>query len=310
MPSSPSFPISISRSLLLRCALGILGILLLVPLLLPGSRLSRDSVIYLEAAQSVAEGRGFEIPGSHQMGSQMTHFPPLFPLVLAPATLLDSSATEFYRWLAPLLLALCAVLVFCLARRTGAGNTAATMVAVTFLLAPWVLAGFRILLTESLFLTLLLSSVVLFSRFLDCGSAAALTLSALLIGPATITRYAGLPFVAILVLACWLFAPQRRRRLACWTAMVGGAPLLLWLLRNQRLEGGITNRSLTFHPLSTEQIDSGLRVVGNWLLPAGLRLPSMVAFALASTGVSFCWLGVGELPAASHDHARPYRHCS
>jgi 4-amino-4-deoxy-L-arabinose transferase-like glycosyltransferase len=203
-----------------------------------------DTLHYHDIATHLAAGEGFAFSPSQQMPWQRDSLgtpvptalrPPLFPIALS----------LFYRaGIGPqgvvlaqvLLAALTGWLLYRLARRVGLDDGESSIALALYLLYPPFADFTAQLVTENLFVPLILGSFLLLLRAMDRASIAEYAASGVLIGLAAMTRTTALimPFVLCAVLA---FLP--RRRWAGLAALLAGSALVVlpWAVRNQRTFG-------------------------------------------------------------------------
>lgn len=175
-------------------------------------------------------------------------WPPLHPLVLSLPFLIFGSGVAVARLATVLLSAATTPLVYCLGER-GGGTRSAGAAAWIHLLYPSFVGFAHLLWSETLFLLLLASTVLLFLRVPEAGTGggrlARATLAGALGGVAVLTRIAGAPFVV--VLAAWLAWRGRGRERWLQPALalaVTFLTLLPWLRVLEQREG-------SFHLLTT-----------------------------------------------------------
>jgi hypothetical protein len=189
-----------------------------------------DDGIYLLTAQALATGDGFvyaSLPGA----PAAIHYPPLWPLLLAAMLFVTPSFPDNVFWLKllnPVLLGLVAAGTFTLARRefmlsirTSFAATALAVIAVPVL----ILSSF--LLSEPLFLALLVPGLLFAERFVREGDRRAGVAAAVLAGLVVLTRTIGIALpVAI---AAHLLVARRWRDLA-WFGSIVAVLCLPWQL--------------------------------------------------------------------------------
>lgn len=235
-------------SLLLIAVLSAAALLWLTP---RGPGISPDSTVYVESAQSLLAGDGFAVDGA-----PVTHFPPLYPAVLAFLALLTGGDVLLAaRILGALLLALNLVLIGWLTylasgRRPWVGILATLFAATAeplFELHAWAWS-------EPLFVALVLISVLALVTYVRRPQLTPLLISAAAMGLALVTRYIGIGFLPGGLLVIYLARPRRDRRPGIQAALtwlaIACLPLLLLFLRNALLSGAITDRGVVAHPAS------------------------------------------------------------
>ncbi len=238
-----------------------------------GSGVSPDSTTYLGAAESLLSGNGFSIDGS-----AITHYPPLYPLVLAAASLFTQDPVQASRFLNAILFGLNVALVGLAAYRAARRSLlAGAGAAVYFLSSSPLLVLHSWAWSEPLFVSFVLAGLILLSILATRPSWPLLMASALCLGGAMLTRYVGIAFLPAACLIVFLGGtgrpfPRRVRDTATWLAVACG-PLGLVLLRNMMLTGSATHRSLVYHPLAVSQYLSIVSsAISNFVAPVSLQI--------------------------------------
>lgn len=261
-----------------------------------------DSSVYLGVAHNLVTGRGPTVPmtfytdhyppvrafGFHG-AVPSTHFPPLYPSVLAAFEALGFTATSAARITVALLHAVDAVLVTVilsrvLTRRRWSSAVVGTLV--LFTVDTW-LVTHSFAMSEPLLVAIVLAWILLVARHLTSGSRTTLAWVAVLAAAAVSTRWVGVSVGvagAVLVLGRrgW---PQRVR--VTNAAVVLGAAIGAggaWSLYG-RIAGGSEPRLLAVHAPG-DFLGSLLQVVTGWFAPtawAGIVLGAALAIAAVAT---------------------------
>lgn len=236
-----------------------------------GKPLTHDEREYLQLASSLAAGRGFVYPESHDTGTaQQFGRAPGYPLFLAAVGAGRAEATEVP---APVKVSQAIVggaavcLIGLLALRSGGtrSGVAAALIAALYPPLVWIAAY---ALTEMLYAALALATVLLLQIAIDRSSADSrrtaargpLLASGLLAGSAVLVRPAMIVFVLLAVF--WLVV---RRRVALAALMLATAVAVVapWTIRNLRVHGRLivvaSEGGVTFwtgnHPLARGEGD-------------------------------------------------------
>ena len=204
------------RVVLLLIVLGLLGGGLVLAATSGGIGANGDSAAYLLAARNVLAGQGlvsFTTSGpSDMLTAPLSHWPPLFPLLLAALGLTGLDPAIGARLLNAALFAVNVGLVGWLVWRL-AGTGLAVGVAVLLMLgAPHILVLHSMAWTEPLFLTLTLATLILLAHALTGGGRRTLFAAALAAAAACQTRYVGLALLGLGGLALWLWPGRRLAR--------------------------------------------------------------------------------------------------
>lgn len=262
-----------------------------------------DSVFYLSAADNLLHGLGLSRLGGGGEVMPLTHFPPLYPLLLAVVTgVAGQTAAEAARWMAGVLYGLDLGLIGFLIYRYSRVWWAAIAGAVIALLSPVLLEVNLMAMSEPLYLSLLLAALASLTTFFERGGRGWLMVAGFMAGLATLTRYVGASLVVTGALALLLWDGRRpKRRLGetmIFTAL-GVVPTLVWYARNFILTGTATNRVLGYHPPSAEALRRGLVSVASWILPRGLPL-RLGVFASGTLAVGVVAFLLWDIARARH----------
>lgn len=206
-----------------------------------------DSVVYINGAKSLAAGNGFT-----QNSIPITHYPPLYPASLAVVAWITgkdiiASATMTVIFLYGLNIFLAGLLVFRISNSLLAGSG---MTVVLAILPGFVAMHFEAM-SEPLFFGLLFLALILLMEYLRSGWLTWAVLAGFAAGLSALTRYIGVFIIAAAVAAIFfLFQGSYKRRLS--HTIIGGIaaclPITAWLIRNQLVTGGLTNRMFVYHP--------------------------------------------------------------
>jgi len=257
-------------------AVSLLGMLALVRSTPYGPGLVNDSATYIEGAANLIAGRGFvRLSGGGEV-KPITHFPPLFSILLAALGLLGVELVAAAHLLVILLFGVGIFLVGLCIYRISHSWPFALLGALLLAASDVHLGVYAMALSEPLFLALMLGAYLLLAQYADDGQARWLVGSGLLLSLATLTRYAGAALYLSAALGLWLMGRQGRRPTALlkewgWLAM-GGLPLpLLWLAYQQSAsQGALGNRLVTWHPVPFSSLFEALKNLLTWAAPDAL----------------------------------------
>ncbi len=210
--------------------------------------ISPDSTIYLAGAQSLLAGTGYALDGA-----PITHFPPLFPLLLAVVGFFQHDLVQAARELNASLfgfnLAIIALLVYLAAGR----RLWVSMLAAAFVLTAEPLVELHAWAwSEPLFIALILTSLLLLVAYGRGPRLVYLIRSAILLGLAVTTRYIGLGLLPAGAIFVYLARPRREikvglRDASAWLG-IACLPVLLVFVRNELATGSVTDRIFAVHP--------------------------------------------------------------
>jgi 4-amino-4-deoxy-L-arabinose transferase-like glycosyltransferase len=206
-----------------------------------------DSVIYLNAAKSLLIGNGFT-----QASVQITHYPPLYPASLALVSWISgrdiiASATLSVILLYGLNIFLAGLLIW---RVTNSGLAGLGMGILIAVLPGFASMHFEAM-SEPLFFAFLLLALIFLMEYIRSGKVLWAILAGISGGLSAMTRYIGVFVIATIALTILIFYQgsfKRRLAQAIITGLVGSLLLAGWLIRNQLVTGGLTNRTFIFHP--------------------------------------------------------------
>lgn len=241
-----------------------------------GIGLTPDSVVYVGAARNILAGRGYSFLNGESLTPQpVTHYPPLYPAILAllSATGLDALASA--RLLGALLFALNIFLVgFIVSRYARESFWLPILGSFLTLTATDVLTVHSMAWTEPLFIFFSLSGIFLLSLYLENSKPLFLILCATLVALGFLSRYVGAATVGAGALGILLLS--RKSFLRRFGAMhvfvaVSSLPVLLFFLRNLHLSSAATDRRIVFHPIKLNHIVSAFSTASAWLLVGKVR---------------------------------------
>src|SRR5690349_5179140 len=256
-------------SLIVLSLISIMGVLLVIRATPQGLGLSDDSIAYIAGARSMAAGDGYREAwlASNQ---PVTHFPPAFSSVLAFFGLFGADPLRAVRWVNALLFGLNAALLGILGWRMTPSLTAGVVIAALFVVSGEMFSIHAVAMSEPLFIFLSLLAFWMFDLYFErhhhwlwmiaCGT---------FVGLAYLTRYAGLALVATFVTALLILHTTWRKRLTSIGIFLASfIPWALgWSIRNRLIAGNATNRAFAWHPLTSENIEPGLRVFSSLFIP-------------------------------------------
>lgn len=249
--------------------IALIGVVLIIRSNPDGLGLSDDSIAYIAGARSMVAGDGYREAWLASNGP-VTHFPPAFPTVLAFFGILGIDPLRAARWVNALLFGLNAGLLGILAWRMRRSLVAGLILAALFVANGEMFQVHAVTMSEPLFIFLSLLSFWMFDLYFErdyhwlwliaCG---------VFVGLAYLTRYAGLALVATFVVALLILHTDWRKRLTSIGIFLASfIPWALgWSLRNRVEAGNATNRAFAWHPLTSENINPGIRVFSEFFIP-------------------------------------------
>ena len=265
-----------------------------------GAGIDGDSVYYCNAGENLlATGR---LVNTFAAGppQTLTHFPPLYPTVLAPLHLFEAGIEHSAAYLNALLFVLyIAGIQLLTLRATDASRTAALLAGLFAALSTAALSIYVRVWSETVFLVLFLYGMLMLSRYHTRPKQAtgmpSLLAAAGLFALAWLARYVGVTLVVsgVLAILLWSRAPVRRQlRDAVLFGLVATVPMGLFLLRNYRTTENVTDRMMAYHPVSLAWWGEGMDTLSAWLIPIAApvwmkAVAACAVMAIATVGVYF-----------------------
>jgi hypothetical protein len=261
-----------------------------------GVGLDNDSLVYLSAARHLSEGDGlvvsacisYEGGGPAALGRNpvaLTHFPPLYPMLLGGMMRLGLSQRDVAGWLNVGLFSVnLAIIGLALRARCGSAVVALLATAWTFLSVDMIYLH-AMALSEPLSLALGFGGLVVLGSWLERGGPqiAGLAIAGALGGLAALARYAGVAYIAAGLLAL-VAIPWAQRLKRFGAALIFGGiaaiPLGLLAVRNMTLSGGAANRRLELNVLEPGFFARGVETASSWVIPQNLPVAVKVGLLL------------------------------
>ncbi len=247
-----------------------------------GLGLVNDSAAYVGGAESLLGGDGYvRLSGGGEV-RPITHFPPLFSMVLAGAGWIGLDLLLGARIEVVLLFGAGILLTGLVALKLTRSQAWSLFCAALFTFSDAMLVTHSRLLSEPLYLALSLLVLLLVAAYFDSGRGIWLVASGGALGLCYLTRYAAISLAVALLGALLVLEGRRERRLRSMTLVLAGfaPPVLAWLWRNTALTGTATNRTLYWHPIPTGQLTLGMQEIMAWLRPDGLGSTQAIVNAL------------------------------
>ncbi len=276
----------------LLAALGTFSILYATP---QGLGLSDDSIAYIAGARSILSGNGYHAIWLAS-NKPVTHFPPGFSSILALLGLSGLDPLRGTRFINSLLFGANTFLLGFIGWRMTKSQVTGILLALLFLFNASMFRVHAVAMSEPLYIFFSLAAFITFAQyFIPSPSGRGqgegrgwLILTAVLTALAYLTRYAGLALLATFIIALILLHDTWRKRLmSVGIFMTSFIPLVLaWSIRNKLTANNATNRTLVYHPLTEENIKTGLFNFAEFLAPVEewrrvlIRIPNLVAIIL------------------------------
>ena len=261
-----------------------------------GLNLNDDSIAYIAGARSILSGDGYR--QSWLVSNEPTvHFPPGFPATLALigyVTGLDP--VRGARALNGLLFGLNIALTGWLAWRMTRSRIAGIIGAALVLLNPSLLYIHSRVMSEPLYIFLMLVSFLLLDLYLNHSRNYLLILLGVTLGWAYLARYAALSLLATMLSLMLILHKTWRKRINSFLIVAAASfPwVIAWSIRNRLAGGTSTNRVLGWHPITQENWMLAVETLSDFLLPVSSwqkRLPDqiVIGFLLLIGLAIFLW---------------------
>jgi hypothetical protein len=255
-----------------------------------GPGVSPDSVGYIETARSLLAGDGFSI-----LGRPMTEFPPMYPLLLAGAGLIDHDLLRAGRFLHASLfganVALVALAVYLSADRN---LLAAGCAALLFLSSAPIISVHSMAWSESPFFAFSLAGFVLLCLHVARPAPTVLVTAALAVGLASATRYAGVSLLAPLLYGLLCLGNRSRRQRLCDVSIalpIACAPLAIWSYRNLMTGRSVMGRGLAVHPIVSSPGEELVDTLYEFALPTSAPVWAKTVLLAMATVLVLAALG-------------------
>jgi hypothetical protein len=284
--------------ILLLCLLGLAGIGLLAYVTPYGVGVYVDTLYYVTSARNLLNGIGMGRLTGTGVYKPMTHYPPLYALVLAFTQVLGLDMLDGARWVSLLAFGLVILLAgWVVWQRTGSAFFSLATAGLV-LGSGVLLRTFSWAMSEPLYIVFELSGFLLLAAYIKSPRWGWLVAASLAIGLALLTRYVGFSLVAAFTLA--FLANRSLKGSRRWIdagifLSISLLPSAVWFIRNRLVSGALANRVISWHPITAEKFDSLVKALLSWgLVPQRLVIGrETLSFALISAAllvISLVWL--------------------
>jgi hypothetical protein len=242
-----------------------------------GAGISHDSIAYIYAARSLADGKGFLYFGYE---TPFVQWPPLFPALLGLMLKAGVDCAIMGRYINALVFGL---IIFFTGRRflskietyplALAGQTA------ILLSYPLVFVS-KFIWTEPLFILFLTLFIFKLEDYLIENKAKNLVLSSVFAALACLTRYIGVTAIITGLLLLFLQSKKLQRKLANMAVFgfVSTVPLMIWFVRNYRVFSTIAGSRMPSQYTLGQNLKLTFMTAASWFLPGtGFSVPLKVA---------------------------------
>ncbi len=255
---------------------GLLGCVMVAYNTRRGAAVYGDSIVYIQGAKNLLAGNGYATLLGRGEVEKITGFPPMTSVALALTNLGLGDMASTGRWLNVILLGLNVFLAGWIVLRYTRSLVAAVFAELLVVANLPILLAHTAVMSEGLFILLVLLAVLSLAEALDRGSRWLLVLSGLLTALSTLTRYVGLIVIPVAGLGILFFGPKGLRpklRDLLIFAAASLVPVALWILRNQMAADNAVNRQIGLHLMSDVMRGSLIDQVLSWFYLTKLGLP-------------------------------------
>ena len=280
------------RLTLLIAAIALLGVALaLAREATYGVVLQIDSFAYIRAARDLLAGDGFSATGGY------TTWPPLYPLLLATASL---GVFDPYAVAGPLNAAIFGLTIFIVGqylRHRMQSRFLALWACLALALSIPLATAASYAMTETPFILIVTLALILTDKFLADGKASSLFWAAAFCALAWLTRHIGVAaavFVGLLILLQrGAPLPQKAKRIAGLSLIVG-LPAALWRLRNYLAAGDLPDNIYQLNNLLPTLILEVFSVLWRWLYSGLPWEPWLLTAPSAAVLITCCCILIIE----------------
>jgi len=253
-------------------AIGLLavgGVKLLLYCTPEGLGLNDDSIAYIAGARSLMNGDGYRAAWLIS-NEPMTHFPPGYSATLALIGLVTGlDPVRGARLLNSVLIGFNILIIGVLGWRMTRSKPFGIVAAFLFLITDSLLRIHSDALSEAFYVFFALLAFLLLNRYFEKEKLTWLVALGFVLGLAYLIRYAALALWATLIVVLFLLSATWRKRIVSVAVLLGSALLwpMIWSIRNRILGGSFTNRVAGWHPITSADVQYGLRTFAEFLIP-------------------------------------------
>lgn len=236
-----------------------------------GIGVTPDSTVYLAVAANLRDGLGLVGPSWDGRIVPLSHYPPLFPAILAALASTGLSLEAAARFVNPLLFGVTVVLT-----AKAAGGVRGPLRAEAALAAGVVATSLDLLTvhtmawSEPLFLAFGLAGFTLLGSSLDRNGRGRVVVAAAFVAAASLVRFPGVALIlgGVAVLLARAEHPWARRFVdAAMFGAIAAGPLALLFARNAIATGHAANRPIAIHLLLEWRARTALVAFSSWMTP-------------------------------------------
>jgi len=234
-----------------------------------GAGLTNDSAAYIGGARSILSGTGYSDIWLMPPYEPITHYPPLYPLLLAGGGLNGIDPLRAARALNILLFGLNTYLTGYLIWQVTRKVYFAFWASLIFVLTVMFLRVHVYAMSEALFLTFMLGAILTLQAYSTQPNLAQIGLLALFSAGSILTRYSGFALVPAIALGLFFLAEgwKKKSSIPILYLVLTFLLILPWFIRNSMVAGNVTNRSWEFHPITRDNLDQGIYNLSRLFIP-------------------------------------------
>jgi len=273
-----------NRVILILSLIAILGMGIVSVFTRHGPGVSGDSVTYVMGAENLVAGNGFSrIEGSGEI-EPISGFPPFYSLFLTPVVMLENNSYVISGLLNIGLMGLNTLMIMYIIYRSTNSVWPSIFSGLVLISSDAIVQTHGWVLSEPLYLTLLLLSVLTLLRYIRQRGFAWLILLGVITAVASLTRYTGFVLLPAIIVILLIFDHSSKRSLALRLSiyiLVASTPLMVWYFRNLNSAGTALNRVIEFHMMRKELAFQYLSEISSWFSPGYLPLDEILRAMLS-----------------------------
>ncbi len=220
--------------------------------LLGGPSVSTDSVTYLDMAENISAGKG--IISTLDNNAPVSHFPPLFPMLISLFQSVGVTALTASRMINSICFAACTYILLIITFTISEKKMLFPMASLSlFVFSGIILQVFSAVWTEGFFIFTLFWAFYFLGIFREKQRYDILIASAIFAALGVLDRYVGITVIMASCLYLLFFLRRsffEKIKYILVYGFISCLPLALWLIRNASHGLSTTNRSFIFHPFS------------------------------------------------------------
>lgn len=253
-----------------------------------GPCITPDSARYIDMARNLLAGRGFSDWSRMTPGliEPERHWPPFYPMVIAPLLALGIDGTTAVRWLGVSFFAATLFLcTFIIVRHTGSlwAGAAGLLVLAT---NKGLFEAHCFSESEQPFIFCTMIALLALGAYVAHPRSRPLLLAAVAAGLAFLARQAGLALLGVGVVGILFFnksIPLKRRVINAGIFFILALlPMGLWMTRNAIIWGHSVDRPLAYHTIPLATLRGGLDTFADWIVPGMKSAPSKLAILVVA----------------------------